>query len=272
MIITIIQIPYFSIEQISESGQCFRLNRIGEHRYSLIAKDRYLEIEQKGDLVQFFCSFQEYEEIWKTYFDLERNYQNFVNAIPTKDNYLSCAVQFGRGVRILNQDLWEMIISFIISQQNNIKRIKRCIELLSVKYGEKKLTENGIQYYTFPTVQALANASEEELKLCNLGYRSSYIQKTTQSILHGEVDLEKIRNNDYETAKAELMKLCGVGIKVAECICLFGLHHLNAFPVDTHIKKVLEQHYPNGFPFETYTDFAGVINQYLFYYDLKSVI
>ena len=263
-----------SIQQISESGQCFRLNRITEERYALVAFDKYLEIEQRGGELLFSCTQGEYDAVWRQYFDMDNDYELYRNAVSAEDAYLLKAVSFGSGIRILRQDVWEMLISFIISQQNNIKRIRGCIETLCERYGTRVIpgdAESTAVYYTFPDVQALAQVSEEELRACNLGYRSRYIVETTNSILSGEVDLEAVKKMDYRQAKDELLKLCGVGEKVAECICLFGLHHMDAFPVDTHIRKAMNERYPMGFPFEKYHGYAGVMQQYIFYYDLKNM-
>lgn len=277
-----------SIRQISESGQCFRLNQIGEERYSLVAFRRYLEIEQRGEELFLSCTQKEYDAVWRQYFDMENDYGLYRNAVQAEDTYLLDAVTFGSGIRILRQDVWEMLISFIISQQNNIKRIRKCIETICERYGEKIMPEDIdhiddsgnsgdsvnpdrlTAYYTFPDVQALARVSEEELRACNLGYRSKYIVETSNSILSGTVDLEAIKKMGYKQARGELTKLCGVGAKVADCICLFGLHHMDAFPVDTHIRRAMDAHYPAGFPFDRYDGYAGVMQQYIFYYDLKN--
>ncbi|MCM1123185.1 MAG: 8-oxoguanine DNA glycosylase [Eubacterium sp.] len=286
-------IPDFSLQQIGESGQCFRLNRIAQNRYALVAFGKYLEVEQAGDELLFACTREEYDGIWREYFDLDNDYARYRAAVPAQDRYLSEAAAFGSGIRILRQDVWEMLISFIISQQNNIKRIRKCIETLCVRYGERQDIIHGVNagenentdtkdntkadakgiaahaYYTFPTVEALAGVPEEELRACNLGYRSKYIVNTANRILHGDVALDALKKMDYKQAKEELLKLCGVGEKVADCICLFGLHHMDAFPVDTHIRKALDGHYPTGFPVEKYAGYAGVMQQYIFYYDLK---
>ena len=258
---------YLSMEQICESGQCFRIHKIENNKFALIAFDKYLEIEQDEDQITFHCTKAEYEEIWFDYFDLGTDYKEFIQSVQEEDTYLLETVKFGKGIRILKQDVWEMIITFIISQQNNIKRIKKCIEVLSQRYGEEK-QYNNITYYTFPTAEALANASDEDLRACNLGYRSGYILQTAKSILNKEVDTKLLSSMKYEDARAELMKLKGVGVKVADCICLFGLHQLEAFPVDTHINKVLKVEYPNGFPFIRFQGYEGVMQQYIFYYDL----
>lgn len=270
-----------SIRQISESGQCFRLSRLTEERYALVALGKYLEIEQTGDELSLSCTKEEYDAVWRQYFDMDNDYALYRSAVQEEDVYLSEAVAFGSGIRILRQDVWEMLISFIISQQNNIRRIRKCIETICERYGESVTWEDvdnadsivrTVSYRAFPDAQALAHVSEEELKACNLGYRSRYIVETANSILSGEVDLEAVKKMGYRQAKAELLKLSGVGEKVADCICLFGLHHMDAFPVDTHIRKALEAHYPSGFPFEKYGGYSGVMQQYIFYYDLKNGI
>ena len=258
----------FSIEQICNSGQCFRMKEIGGGVYEVIAFGKYLEVTQKGDEITFSCTKEEFESIWRSYFDLDTCYGTWIESIDENDEYLRKASQFGNGIRILRQDVWEMIISFIISQQNNIKRIRKCIETICEKYGEQKVNDKGEIYYDFPTVEVLARVSEEELRNCNLGYRSKYIVKTSHAILNGEVDLERLKHMEFQDAKEELLKLTGIGVKVADCICLFGLHHLDGFPVDTHIKQVFEKQYAHGFPFEKYKGYAGVLQQYIFYYDL----
>ena len=263
-----VQKQSFSLKQICESGQCFRMRPLGEQKYSVVAWGKYLLLEESQREVIFYCSPEEYEAVWFDYFDMGTNYENFLQSIPQEDTYLKRAAAFGGGIRILKQEPWEMIASFIISQQNNIKRIKKSIELICQKFGEEKTFENNV-YYTFPSAKALAQAKEEELKDCNLGYRSKYILKTAQSIAKKEMDIEALKHMPYLQAKAELLKLYGVGEKVADCTCLFGLHCLEAFPVDTHIKRVLEQQYQNAFPFSLFAGYEGVIQQYLFYYDFK---
>lgn len=269
----------FSLRQICESGQCFRLERLSDaagedgkesirERYALTALGRYLTIEQAGNSLFFDCPEEEFEQVWRKYFDLEEDYGKIIDSIDREDGYLLRAASFGSGIRILRQDLWEMIVSFIISQQNNIKRIRKCIDLLCRKYGEEMCTKEGKVFYTFPGPEALSGASLEDLYACNLGYRSKYIQKTAQAVRDREVKLEAILQMDYEAAMAELCRLYGIGVKVANCICLFALHKTEAFPVDTHINKVLKEQYPKGFPFEKYEGYAGTIQQYIFYYDL----
>lgn len=257
----------FSIRQICDSGQCFRMSPLGDGRYQVIAGGRRLEVEQtedSGSSVVFYCTQQEYEDFWRHYFDLDTDYGTYIGRISERDKYLLAAAAFGSGIRILNQDLWEMIISFIVSQQNNIKRIRKCIEMICEKYGTYR---DG--FYAFPSPRQLAAATEAQLRAGGLGYRSRYLVGTAQMVASGEVDLERLRRMEPDAAREELLKLPGVGVKVADCVCLFGLHHLAAFPVDTHIRQVLDAHYPKGFPRRKYRGFRGVLQQYIFYYDLK---
>lgn len=261
-------IEHFSLEQICVSGQCFRMEQKGEHTYSVIAKDKYLEAAQCGGETIFYCEEEEFESFWKNYFDLDTDYHAYLGCIDPRDNYLIKAAEAGSGIRILRQDLWEMIVSFLISQQNNIVRIRRCIQNLCEEYGEEKEAEGGKRYYAFPEPEALAGLHEEALKACNLGYRSKYVVRAARAVVGGEIQLREIETLSYPEAKAELLKIFGVGEKVADCICLFALHHTEAFPVDTHINQALKNHYKRGFPKRRYRGFQGIMQQYIFYYEL----
>ena len=263
------EIPFFDISQICDSGQCFRMQEIREHVFQIIARDRYLEIEQQGQICTFSCSERELQEFWEEYFDLGTDYGTYIESINPRDLYLTHAAQSGSGIRILKQDLWEMIVSFLISQQNNIVRIRRCINNICEQYGEEKRTPDGRVYYAFPQPEALAGLEEDALKACNLGYRSKYVVRAAGSVVSGEVNLEQIQKMTYKNATQELLKLYGVGEKVADCICLFALHKLEAFPVDTHIRQALDKHYRRGFPMRRYKGYQGVLQQYIFYYELK---
>lgn len=258
----------FSLTQICQSGQCFRMTEEIENSYSVIAGHRYLEAKQQGNNLIFHCDKEEFDGFWRDYFDLDNDYSEYIAKIDSKDSYLMSAADFGSGIRILRQDLWEMIVSFLISQQNNITRIRRCINNICERYGEKMVTAQGKEFYSFPTPEALAGLDEDALMECNLGYRSKYVVRTAGSVVSGEVKLEELKNMPYPEARAELLKLYGVGGKVADCICLFALHHLEAFPVDTHINQALTNHYSGGFPNARYEGCQGVIQQYIFYYEL----
>ncbi len=263
-----LELEHFDLAQICGSGQCFRMEKMQENRYKVLAADQYLEIEQQGKIVTFCCTQEVFLCFWLFYFDLDCDYQTYLDRINPRDKYLNAAAEKGEGIRILQQDLWEMIVSFLISQQNNIVRIRKCIENICERYGEKKRTPEGTEYYAFPTPEALAGATEEELRNCNLGYRAKYVLKTAEAVASGEVSLERIQDMSYKKAKQELMGLYGVGEKVADCICLFALHHIDAFPVDTHIRQALEQHYKRGFPNRRYKGIRGIMQQYIFYYEL----
>lgn len=262
----------FSVSQICSSGQCFRLDPTDETEkiYELTAGDKYLKIEvpEEQGKVRLHCTEKEFEQFWKSYFDLDTCYADYLSLIKD-DEYLKRAAEFGSGIRILRQDLWEMIVTFILSQQSNIPRIKAMIQSISERYGDKKETGEGKVYYAFPRAEQLAQASEEELRALKLGYRSKYLCRTARMAADGVVNLEKIKDMSYDEAKKELLKLSGIGSKVADCICLFALHKLDAFPVDTHIQKVVDTVYAGKFPFEKYKGCAGVMQQYIFYYDLK---
>lgn len=275
----------FSLAQICQSGQCFRMSGLGNDTYRVLAGSRYLEVMQKGNECSFDCDEAEYQEFWKWYFDLGQDYGAYIRQINPNDAYLKRAAEFGSGIRILRQDLWEMIVSFLISQQNNIQRIRRCIENICEAYGEKLTNGGGEPYYAFPRPEALAGLADDDLKECNLGYRSKYVVRAARSVMAGQalcageekgpdgrnangVNLDAVSQMSYKKAREELLRLFGVGEKVADCICLFALHHLQAFPVDTHIHQAVQVHYKRGFPNRRYGGFQGVMQQYIFYYEL----
>ena len=250
-----VELDNFSLKEICQSGQCFRMYETEENTYELIAGDQY------GGIVNFHCSDMEFICYWVPYFDIDADYSSYIAKINPRDTYLSAAAECGSGIRILQQDLWEMIITFLISQQNNISRIRGCVERLCS--GEK-------EYYAFPNPERLAAASEDDLRGLGMGYRARYIVETTRSILNGEISLDRIyQYRYYSRAKQELLKLSGVGEKVADCICLFALHHMDAFPIDTHIRQVLDEHYKRGFPNRRYRGMRGIMQQYIFYYELN---
>ena len=265
-----VELDNFSLREICQSGQCFRMWETAEkNTYELIAGDKYLKASQEGSIVNFFCSDMEFICYWVPYFDIDVDYGKYIQTVNPRDSYLNAAVQCGSGIRILHQDLWEMIITFLISQQNNISRIRGCIERLCARYGEK-MESDGTEYYSFPTPEQLSVATEADLRQLGMGYRARYIVETTRSILIGEVSLDRLYQiKYYRTARKELMKLSGVGEKVADCICLFALHHMDAFPIDTHIRQVLDEHYRRGFPNRRYRGMRGIMQQYIFYYELS---
>ena len=258
----------FDIDQITNSGQCFRFHRVGDKSYNLIAGTHLLNIQQNGRTVRFDCDEDEFNAIWRPYFDLDADYGRCKAAVAKRDTYLQNAVAYGGGLRILRQDLWETILCFIISQQNNIARITKCVENLCSLFGKPVIIRVNRYTIAFPR-QRPGGVHAEDLAPVRLGYRAKYICAAARQVASGAVDLEAVRHMDYAHAKAELLRLTGVGIKVAECICLFALHHIDAFPIDTHIQQMLDAHYPKGFPLKRYKGFAGVMQQYAFYYELS---
>lgn len=263
-----IKIKDLDLDQIANSGQCFTWEPLGPNRYGVEAFSHWIQVEQREDQFWFSCEQEEFDQIWRSYFDLDTDYGQLKAAIDPEDDYLRQAVCFGGGIRVLRQDLWEVMVSFLISQNNNIPRIKNSIQYLCQTYGEKKERgTDGRVFYTFPKPHALTGVSEEEFKAAGLGYRAKYLPALVKQADCGL--LTQLKSADFSTAKQQLLSCYGIGKKVAECICLFGLHHKEAFPVDTHIQKILALHYPKGFPEARYSGVQGIIQQYLFYYHLK---
>lgn len=258
----------FDLSKIAESGQCFRFNAASDG-YNCTALDKSLFIRSCGDKeYELDCSEDEYNFFWKEYFDLNLDYGSIRARIDKRDDeYLYKASEFGKGIRILKQDPWEMLISFIISQRKNIPAIKASIEKLCAMAGEViKEDISGNPVYSFPTPEKLAAFSLDQLSGCSLGYRDKYVQKAARDVADGKVDLKAWNNLGDEELMDELLKLFGVGVKVANCEILFGYHRLDAFPKDVWINRVLENHYPDGFLFEKYAPYNGIMQQYLFFY------
>lgn len=263
------KIEHFNLKHISESGQCFRMNLIAGNEYGLVAYGKYLKLTQVDEEhVEFHCNEEEYKTIWTEYFDLSYDYKKIYMKLQSEDDiFLKEASSFGSGIRILKQEPYEALISFIISQNKNIPAIKSSIEKISKRYGnEIKVEETGEIYYSFPTPSAIAAATHEELRLAGLGYRDDYLIKTSQAIVDGLINLDELVHATHDHAVMELLKLHGVGIKVANCASLYGLHHIDAFPIDTWIKKILKEIYDNKFQVEKYEGYAGIVQQYMFYY------
>ena len=235
--------------------------------YRVLSSDKCLYITALGDdRYEFDCTEEEFDSYWKSYLDLDENYSSIRGRIDREsDPYLYEAAESGRGIRILRQDPWEMLISFIISQNKNIPAIMSSIEKLCELCGEQKTDSRGEIYHAFPTPEALATVPEEALRSCSLGYRCPYIHEAAVRVSSGEFDIEALLDTDEETTISELTSLLGVGPKVANCVSLFGLHHIDAFPKDVWIKRVLAEHYPDGYPFKKYSPYNGIYQQYMFY-------
>ncbi len=258
----------FDLGKIADSGQCFRFNESGDG-YSVLSLDKHLFIKKlEADEYELDCSKDDFERFWKGYFDLDLSYRDIRGRIDKeKDSYLYSASEFGKGIRILRQDPWEMLISFIISQRKNIPAIKASIEKLCERAGEAiGEDENGKLLYSFPTPEKLAGLSLDELSACSLGYRDKYVMKAARDVAAGSVDLMAYKELGDDELMERLLELFGVGVKVANCEILFGYHRLDAFPRDVWINRVLEMHYPQGFMFDRYAPYNGIMQQYLFFY------
>lgn len=265
-------IKNFDLKQIARSGQCFRMKEEAPGRFVVLAHGQRLTVSQEGETVTFGCTRWEYEGLWRRYFDIETNYQYYIDHIDPEDRFLAAAVQAGSGIRILRQDPWETLVSFIISQNNSIPRITGSIEKLCEICGEKKMGYQegksgrleAVEWWDFPRPEALLD--EKKLEAARLGYRSKYIVRLAQNVIDGVVDLEALAKMEQEQAENYLKAIYGVGAKVANCVQLFGLHQLDSFPVDTWMKQIIKEEYGGRFPAEAYSGFLGVIQQYMFFY------
>lgn len=248
-----VQIDHMNLHQIANSGQCFRWQQINDNTYKIPAFGKELTISQDGNIFILSCDENEWNSLWRNYFDLDTNYNEVENIImESNDNFLKATYQFGSGIRILRQDLWEVIVSFIISQNNNIPRIKKSIEKLCDETDGR-----------FPTNDELL---QMDLSNKGLGYREEYIRNICSCSIF---DFGMLEGLTYEQSNEVLMSFKGIGEKVANCICLFSLHYLNAFPVDTHIRKILDREYNSELPEWAFGKYAGLLQQYLFYYSLN---
>lgn len=262
-------IEHFNIKDTLECGQVFRFKNIG-HAYELISTDKKCILYYENNAVIIETQ-PHYIDYFINYFDLDRDYNEIVlNNIAFNNNFLSDAAYYGRGIRILNQDAFEIIISFIISANNNIPRIKKIIESLCVNLGAKC-----DDYYAFPTILEMAECYTNNFIKCGLGYRADYIYNSVNMINSNNFDINIVYSMDTPTAHRYLKILKGIGDKVADCILLFGYHKTDVFPVDTWIDKVYKYETSDNvsnrakirdYYVEKYKDMSGYAQQYLFYY------
>ena len=274
----------FELEDIFECGQCFRWNVEDDGSYTGVVRNSVINVAKNKNEIIFKGTFDGNEENFKKfiryYFDLDTNYNDIKEKLSNVDDYLKIATKFGSGIRILNQDLWECIISFIISANNNIPRIKKIIERISEKYGNE-INFNGKVYYSFQTPERLAQATVNDLRNLGTGFRDIRIYNTTNMILTKEVDLEKIsKMNSTEEMREELLKLDGVGPKVADCILLFSsLKRIDVFPIDVWVRRVMNELYIHNeneekvnkkeitkLAQDKFLGIPGLAQQYLFYW------
>ena len=250
-----------NIEKTFECGQCFRWNADENGVYTGVAGGYAAVVEQTDDGV--YITSDAPAELWREYFDLETDYESISSAF--EGEYLRTCVEYGRGIRILRQDSWEALCSFIISQCNNISRIKGIVERLCQSFGDRFEYE-GREFYCFPTAQRIAVLEPDDLAVIRSGYRAEYIINAAKAVANGELDLEYLSGCDYREAIKSLRTVKGIGEKVANCVVLFGLKHMEAFPIDVWMKRALKENFPPDFDPETLGKYAGLAQQYIFYY------
>ena len=271
----------FELKDIFDCGQCFRWNLDKGGSYIGVVKNNVIKVKKEGKETIFkSIGEDDLKKLVTYYFDLDRDYEKIKEKLSKIDNNMKQSIEYGKGIRILNQDLWETIISFIISANNNIPRIKGIIERMSKEYGNEIVFE-GKSYYTFPTTDELSKASIQDLRKLGLGFRDVRVYETTKLIKEKQVDLEKISNGEnFENVRNMLLTLPGVGPKVADCILLFSsLKKWEAFPIDVWVRRVMNELYIHNpdetkvkkeqifkIAYEKFGNLAGIAQQYLFYW------
>lgn len=264
----------FNLKHIFLCGQCFRWEENEDGSFTGIAFNRVVKIKAANKYITLFnANLQEFNEIWSKYFDISQNYAELKCNIA-KDDIMRRAVEYGGGIRILRQDTWETIVSFIISASNNIPRIKGIISRLCELYGTKINAFENV-YYSFPTPDDLRGITEDDLAPIRSGFRAKYIVDAVNAVFDGRLNIDKFPDMSTAEIKKELLTVHGIGNKVADCILLFGCGRFDVFPVDTWIKKAMHTLYPKEC--EIYGDIrtagekyfggnCGLAQQYLFYY------
>jgi len=267
-------IKNFELPHIFDCGQCFRWNRQDNNNYIGVAFGRVIEVEKNGDdVVIYNTDLKDFNDIWLNYFDLERDYSAIKGELE-KDELLKKAVEFGTGIRLLQQDPFEMLISFITSANNRIPMIKRAIENISKTYG-KAIEYKSKTYYAFPTLEEFSVATSEDVEALGVGFRAKYIVKALEDLSNGTYDLNEIRSSDDDGCHEGLKNFSGVGPKVADCIMLFSMGKYSAFPVDVWVKRAMQFFYVapdvslpkiRQFARDKFGNLSGFAQQYLFYY------
>jgi len=259
----------FDLEKIFECGQCFRWNRDEDGAYFGVAMGIAARVRREGDSVFITGTAADFDRVWRDYFDLDRDYRVLRERVCI-DDYMRLASTFGAGIRILRQDRWETLCSFIISQCNNIPRIKKIVETMCRCFGEE-VTLLGETYYTFPPAEKIAALTPDDLAPLRCGYRAPYIIAAAKAVAEGDIDLDKLAEGDIVTARKALTALPGIGDKVANCVILFSLRMPEAFPIDVWMKKAIAEHYPDGFDPAVFGKNAGLAQQYMFYFQRSGV-
>lgn len=261
------KIKNFNLRTIALSGQCFRMYEVEENTFHIYSTDRFLKATLIAkDTYDFECNEKEWQ-FYEKYFDLKNNYDKYKKVCKSNDKYLKECIEYSEGLKILNQDKFEMVISFIISQRKSVRAISTSIERLCKLCGKKKKN-----YYAFPTAKEILKVNKIKLATCGLGYRLPYIVDFCRDYISGKYDLEDMENLPSEELIDKLLTIKGVGIKVASCIALFAYHRLDICPKDVWINRVLNNKYGGQVPKE-YEKYAGIIQQYWFNYskNLKKV-
>ena len=274
----------FNLDHIFDCGQCFRWTKQEDGSYTGIAFGRVVNMQVAGDnkdeLVIDGCCEEDFNNIWWPYLDMGRDYGAVKVTLAEDDDIMARAVESGTGIRILKQDLWETIISFIISQSNNIPRIKGIIEKLCTNFGEE-IRYMGKTYYSFPSPETISALTLEELSVIRAGFRDKYILGFAKAVASNEFDMYALKSMTTSDAKASLMSVKGIGNKVSDCILLFGLGRADSFPVDVWIKRIMEYCYFEGeesiktissFAEEKFGQLGGYAQQYLFFYARENKI
>ncbi len=264
----------FNLTHIFECGQAFRFNKTGENEYTGVAKGRALTVSQRDDAVILYdTSYEDFINIWHDFFDLSTDYSAIKKAVAV-DSYMREAINYGYGIRILKQDLWETLISFIISASNNVPRIKGIVERLCIAFGEA-IEYRGRVYYSFPAPQKMSSLALDELSVIRSGFRDKYIIDACKKTSSGYLMLDSLCDMTTQEAKKALMSINGIGEKVSNCILLFGLGRVDSFPVDVWIKRIMEYCYfdseqsidtISSLAKEKFGDLGGYAQQYLFYW------
>jgi len=268
-------IPKIDIFKTFDCGQCFRFDPVSiygnKYEYGGVAYGKYVVFAQnlQTEIRIYGATAEEYRSVWRSYLSLDSDY-NAINShiisAATSEHMKHC-VEYGDGIRILRQEPWECVCSFIISQNNNIPRIKKIINALCEKYGDK-IEQGGSTYYGFPTAKALFEAGEDAIFALKTGFRAKYIIDASYKISTGEIDLDSIlKEENYDTCVDILCKINGIGLKVASCALLFGFGKTEAFPIDVWMKRALEKYFPQGIDLLALGKYAGIAQQYLFYYE-----
>lgn len=262
----------FMISQTFDCGQCFRFDSASDGSVRGVAFGRVIEILQPEEdtIVIKNTTVSDFDRLLKSYLGLDEDYCEIRREMAdacSADRALEEAMKVGCGIRIMKQDPWETLCSFIISQNNNIPRIKGIIKTMSERFGKPIYHEGEIVAYDFPTPQSICDAGVESVFACKTGFRAKYIIDAAQKVASGEIDLEKVAAMDTDAASDELCKIKGVGKKVAACSLLFGFGKKDAFPIDVWVKRVLAKYYGEDFSPEYFGRYAGIAQQYLFYYE-----